>query len=203
MAVSLLVCFEISVIPVIAQAGAVDAGLGTEPVKLRQIEVAAPVRSDVPRKSEAIVSYQAGQLKIDAEGATLAAVLELVAAKTGAIIDVPPGSGLERIVEHLGSGEPKDVLNQLLNGSHFNFVIVSSPQHPNPPERVLLSVQTKDIDNALPPKAAVAAASPLPVLLPQIEDGTLTPPDGPLTPEARGELMKEKARELREKAQQQ
>ncbi|MFZ3263793.1 MAG: hypothetical protein WA172_07320 [Terriglobales bacterium] len=158
-----------------------------------------------------VVIYRNGQLTINAENATLGDVLKLVAEKTGATIDVPPGSGQERIVEHSGPGRANDILTQLLNGSHFNFIIVNSPQHPDDPTQVLLSLQRPETDT--PSTASVAPAQPqaspywkppepgLSVLPPQY-DSTLTPPPQGLSPEALGELMKAKAKELLEKAQQ-
>jgi hypothetical protein len=53
-------------------------------------------------ESGAVVIYQNGQLTIDAENVSLASVLALVASHTGAMIEVPAGSGLEPIVEHAG-----------------------------------------------------------------------------------------------------
>jgi hypothetical protein len=91
-----------------------------------------------------VVTYRDGQLAIDAVNSTLAEVLKLVAQKTGAVIDVPPGSGLERIVEHTGPARAEDVLTSLLNGSAFDFVIVGSPQPPHGPTLVLLSLHGAD-----------------------------------------------------------
>jgi hypothetical protein len=158
-----------------------------------------------------VVTYRNGQLTIDAENTTLADVLKLVAEKTGATIELPPGSGLERIVEHSGPGRANDVLTQLLNGSHFNFIIVNSPQHPYEPAQVVLSLQRADTD--APAAVSVAPAtqpSPYwtppadvgPVPLPPQYDSSLAAPKEELTPEARGELMKAKGRELLEKARQ-
>ncbi len=161
------------------------------------------------------VTYQNGQLTIRADGATLADVLTQVAAKTGATIEVPPGSGLEHIVEHSGPGRPNEILTQLLNGSQFNFIIVASPQHPDSPTQVLLSLQRSDTETPATVAAAPAAqTSPLwtppppstePQPLPPQYDSSLAPPKDKdeLSPEARGELMKAKMRELIEKSQQQ
>jgi hypothetical protein len=158
-----------------------------------------------------VVTYRNGRLTIDAENTTLADVLKLVAEKTGATIDLPPGSGLERIVEHSGPGRANDVLTQLLNGSHFNFIIVNSPQHPYEPTQVVLSLQRADTDTP----TAVSVAPPTqpspywtpptdvgPVPLPPQYDSSLTAPKEELTPEARGELMRAKGQELLEKARQ-
>jgi hypothetical protein len=98
----------------------------------------APVGTVVSTQDSPVVTYRDGQLTIDAVNSTLAAVLGLVAEKTGAVIDVPVGSGLDRIVEHTGPGRADDVLARLLNGSPFDFIIVGSSQHPHDLTQVLL-----------------------------------------------------------------
>ncbi|HUB02581.1 MAG TPA: hypothetical protein VL983_07840 [Terriglobales bacterium] len=163
-----------------------------------------------------VVTYRDGELRIDAENTTLAEVLKLVAKKMGAVIDVPPGSGEERIVEHVGPGHPNDVLTQLLNGSHFNFIIVNSAIHPNEPAEVLLSMQGTDTSTplgaptpALAPTTSAFWTPPDPTLkplpLPPQYDPSLAPPPNreSLTPDAISELMRAKAKELRERAMQQ
>lgn len=94
------------------------------------------------------VTYRGGLLTIDASNASLAEVLKLVSEKTGAKIDVPPGTGLERIVEHAGPGTPNDILTQLLNGSQFNFIMINSPQRPEDLAEVLLSVRPAEAELA-------------------------------------------------------
>ncbi len=200
---------------------------------LTRIQLApAPVATRVPSPAAAVaefsplishgplVAYQGGQLTIDAENSTLAAVLEKVAEKTGAVIDVPPGSGLDPIVEHAGPGPANDVLTQLLNGSHFNFIIVDSPQYPDEPVQVLLSVkESADTPKSVPaPEPTVAAA---PELTPADDGASLTAPPTPQpapvsataaasgapaekpSPEALGQMMRDRARQIRENAQQQ
>lgn len=174
---------------------------------------AAPVALRLSTRGP-LVAYQGGQLTIDAENCTLAAVLQLVAEKTGAVIEVPPGSGLDRIVEHAGPGPANDVLTQLLNGSTFNFIIVDSPQYPDEPVQVLLSVKrgSSDIPVTAPVEsAAVAAAAEaapsdpdafVPVVVPQPVSAT-APPKEQLSPEEVEQMMKDKARQIRENAQQQ
>ncbi len=159
------------------------------------------------------VSYRGGQLTIDAQNSTLADVLHQVAEKTGAEIDIPPGTGLERIVAHDGPGLAQDVLAQLLNGSPYDFIIVSSPQSPNAPAQVLLSLHRPDTvadrKPELPKAPAVSSLwtppAPVPgtptVYLP-LDPGTL-PPKEAMTPEVLGQLMREKGQALREQIQQQ
>jgi hypothetical protein len=193
----------------VKQNPAASAALLPLPVAESPAQGAAPA----PTQHAPVVAYRDGQLTINAENVTLASVLQMVAEKTGAIIDVPAGSGQERIFEHSGPGRPNDVLTQLLNGTHFNFIIVNSPQHPFEPTQVLLSLQRADTE--APPATNTASVTPAtttspywtppentaPVVPPQF-DSTLKAPTEALSPEALGDLMKAKAREILEKAQQ-
>ncbi len=176
--------------------------------------VAVPSSGTVSAQKAPVVTYRDGQLTIDAEGSTLAAVLQLIAEKTGAVIEIPPGSGSERIVEHTGPAPANDVLERLLNGSPFNFIIVSSPQHPSQPTQVLLSLhvpETPVVASAQPKPPAKLFLSPPPEPAPdaaaaipyEVDPRNFQPPKEPLTPEAIGELMKEKGRQLREALQKQ
>jgi hypothetical protein len=68
--------------------------------------------------------FQNGELTIDAANSTLSQVLHAVQQRTGASIEMPAGAGNERVVAQLGPGQPRDVLNTLLNGSKFDYVIL-------------------------------------------------------------------------------
>jgi len=185
------------------------AAPAADPVRDRA--AAAPSNTDAPTGRRPVVTFQNGQLTIDAENATLAAVLQLVAQKTGVEIDVPVGSGLERIVEHSGPGQARDILAHLLNGSHFNFVILSSPQYPFGPQRVVLSLQGSNNS----PDAVSASAAPKALDAPSADAsdsaGTALPPPPVITaattpkeqvpPEVIGQMMRDKAREIRESSQ--
>jgi hypothetical protein len=105
------------------------------------------------------VMYSNGQLTIDAFNETLATVLRVVARKIGATIDVPPGGGLDHIVEHAGPGPASDVLTQLLKGSHFNFVMIGSPQRPGDLQQVLLTMRGDNGTPYIPPATTVAAVA--------------------------------------------
>jgi hypothetical protein len=157
------------------------------------------------------VTYADGELTIDSENLTLAAVLQLVAEKTGAVIELPPGTGQERIIEHAGPGRAEDVLASLLNGSPFDFVIVGSPLRPHLPTQVLLSLHKADDTNAAlaaqPPKPLVAAFTPPPepAAAPPIDLSgiSLEIPKEPMTPDALSKFMREKTQQLRQSIQQQ
>jgi hypothetical protein len=85
------------------------------------------------------VSYHGGLLTIAAQNSTLGEILRDVRKLTGAAIEIPPGSGAERVVAYLGPGAPRDVLAALLNGSSLNYVILGSSSDPTMVSSVTLS----------------------------------------------------------------
>ena len=161
---------------------------------------AAPAGTVVSAQHPPVVTYRDGQLTINAQNSTLAEVLKLVAEKTGAVIEVPPGSGLDRIVEHTGPGQADDVLARLLNGSPFDFIIVGSPQRPHELTQVLLSLRQADTPASLPPQLAKTVASPFLYTPPEpapfapavaTDLDNFQPPKEPLSPEVIGQMMKQ------------
>ena len=83
------------------------------------------------------VAYNGGQLTITAPNSTLGDILREVHKQTGATIDVP-GNATERVMGTFGPGPARDVLASLLNGSHFNYVLLGSEANPNSLDRVML-----------------------------------------------------------------
>jgi hypothetical protein len=84
------------------------------------------------------VSYKNGALTIVAQNSTLGDILRAVHAETGATMDIP-GDPTERVVSTFGPGPPREVLAKLLNGTHFNYVMLGSATNANALERVVLS----------------------------------------------------------------
>jgi len=58
---------------------------------------------------------------------------------TGADIAVPAGAEREQVVTNLGPGPAKEVLASLLNGSHYNFIILGADEGTGSLGRVILS----------------------------------------------------------------
>ena len=85
------------------------------------------------------VTYNNGQLTILAQNATLSQVLRSVQSLTGASIDMPAGTSNERVVGQLGPGQPRDVLNALLNGTKFNYIILGVNGNPGAVQKVILT----------------------------------------------------------------
>jgi hypothetical protein len=97
------------------------------------------------------VSFQGGQLTISAQNSTLGDILKAVRVQTGATIDLP-GNAPERVVGNFGPAPARDVLASLLNGSHFNYLLLGSETDPSALDRVILMAKSSS--------AAVSDAQP-------------------------------------------
>ena len=103
---------------------------------------APPTPPPVPMHETAVppvVTYENGSLTIEAQNSTLSDVLQAVEKHTGAKFDIGSGDTSERVVGKIGPGTARDVLATLLNGSHFNYVMLSPLGNPSGLSRVLLT----------------------------------------------------------------
>ncbi len=183
-----------------------------------------------PAAAQPIVTYIEGKLTVTASNASLAEVLRAISAQTGTVIDFPAGSAADRIFLREGPGTVREVLEDLLNGSDFNYVILGSPDSPNKLARVILAKagevsdfspqpereeksrgdnRAKEASDPLfwtppsgsafwtPPKEDPAAQD----LHRPLDSGSLVPPSEPLPPDVLEQMMKDRARQLREQAQ--
>ena len=85
------------------------------------------------------VSFRHGLLSISSNKASLSEVLIAIHQQTGAEIAIPAGADQEQVVADIGPAPATEALAQLLNGSRFNFLIMSSPSDPRGVDRVILS----------------------------------------------------------------
>ncbi len=110
------------------------------------------------------VSFSNGLLTIVAENSTLSDILRAVRTQTGAAVEIP-SNATERVVTHLGPGAPRNVLASLLNGSHFNYVMLGSPTNPDKVDRVILTSKSggaPDVGSApMPPGQNNTTAVPM------------------------------------------
>jgi hypothetical protein len=114
-----------------------------------QLVAASFTASSAPAHIEAVpdpplqVSYLHGMLSIRSNKATLSEVLYAVQQKTGADIAIPAGAEQEQVVASVEPAPAPEVLARLLNGSRFNFLILSAPDDPKKLDRVILSTRTE------------------------------------------------------------
>lgn len=101
-----------------------------QPLPLEQVPTVAPR-----------VHFADGELSIVAHNSTLSDVLKEVREQTGAELDMPPSTN-ERVVADLGPGPAREVLADLLNGTHFNYVMVGSRTDPNAIQSIVLTPRT-------------------------------------------------------------
>ncbi|MCU1299323.1 MAG: type and secretion system protein [Acidobacteriaceae bacterium] len=133
------------------------AGSGTPHLRMASSRSSAPIvisEDDMPPtlpmrpKARVEVHFNHGMLSIHVERGTLAEVLNEVHRQTGADIPIPPGAQQEAIVADIGPAPARDAMAALLNGSHFNFVIVGSDHDPNELHSVALTSKQGEASKA-------------------------------------------------------
>jgi hypothetical protein len=99
------------------------------------------------------VDFSNGRLTIVAENSTLGDILRAVSIQTGAMLEMSADAS-ERVVTHLGPGPIRDVMATLINGSHFNYVLVGSSAQPDKIDRVILTpLDWGTTSGDMPPRA--------------------------------------------------
>ena len=120
----------------------------TGPIQQIPLDSMAPV---APR-----VTYENGQLTIEAANSTMGDILTAVSKQVGVQIEVP--EAVDRVVTHLGPGPAREIIAQLLNGSRFNYLLLWSPQDPAVLTRILLTRKAQS-----PTPTALSQLSPVDV----------------------------------------
>ena len=111
----------------------------------------APAAPVVPQGPRVRVSFQNNLLKVWAEKATLAEVLNEIHHQTGADIAIPSGAEQDQVIANYGPGPAEQVIAALLNGSRFNFVTVGAPDNPAKISSVILIPRTGGVTpNSVP-----------------------------------------------------
>ena len=207
---------------------AVEFGRGCQTARQNSPKSIATLAPSAP--SRPLVTYANGKLTVTAWNASLAEVLRAISAQTGIVMDFSAGSATDRIFVREGPGTTRHVLTSLLNGSGFNYVILASPNAPDELTRVILatpdqpanfSPQPASDQNSFaserpttvrdpllwrPPSGSSFLTSPkedtsAPVVLKAPESESMQPPKDPIPPEVLQQMMKDRARQLREQAQ--
>ena len=84
------------------------------------------------------VSYMGGLLTVAAENATLADILKAVGNVTHATLEGTQPEA-ERVFGQFGPGAPRQVLNSILSGTRYDFILVGGVDDPGSVERIMLS----------------------------------------------------------------
>ncbi len=135
--------------PTPADAPHVLAHADLPPAGISQAGISQAPPAPAPKPLD--VSFSNGLLTVHSNKATLSEVLFAVQQRTGADIAIAAGAEQEKVVVDLGPAPAPEVLAQLLNGSKFNFLILSDANDPRQLDKVILS-----------PRVEVAVAPPPP-----------------------------------------
>lgn len=146
-------------LPSSAPVAGTDSAAGS--ISTPQDEAAAAEKPGIKPKLE--IEVRDGLLRIVAEHVSLRDVLKAISASTGAEVQFPMGALQEQVFVHLGLGTPQEVVRELLKGSHFNYVILSSNSDPGWITRLILS------------KAATGSNGNLSTVPTRLSDGGATP----------------------------
>lgn len=120
-----------------------DALAGAEEAQGQTSTRPSPVAAEPPTAKAPLVSYEDGQLTINAENSSLSDVMKAVRAALGADIDLPPGVADQPIWVHLGPGPASRILRDLLDSTEFNYVIQAAENDPDGIRSVLLTPRSK------------------------------------------------------------
>jgi len=86
----------------------------------------------------AAVDYANGQLTVVSDRAMLGHVLNLVAAKTGGVVDVAPELQYEPVIARLGPAPVREVLTGLLDSPKVDYIIMGTGDGPGGLERIVV-----------------------------------------------------------------
>src|ERR1700694_981859 len=99
-------------------------------------------------------SYVGGKLTVVANNSTLDDVLTDIGKAIGADIQRSVPGGSERVFGQFGPASPAQVLNALLRGSRYDFVIVGSADGPDLVRQIILSPNSSEVTSTESVQAA-------------------------------------------------
>ncbi len=115
---------------------------------------ANPAAASEIKATGPLVSLQDGKITVNSRDAKLGEILEAIERLTGITVDIPPVGADERIFDSVGPVPVREALVKLLDGTKFNYIIVSSAQDPQAVKKLILSAQTNT------PSITASTASP-------------------------------------------
>ena len=141
----------------------------------------------------AAVDYVNGQLTVVSERAMLGQVLNLVAAKTGGVVDVAPELQHEPVIAKLGPGPVREVLTDLLDSPKIDYVIMGTRDGHGGVDRIV--VRTRQSFGRM--TMAVHPVQPQPQPGAKADENGVTPADAKLTQEQLMEDWKKTREQMR------
>jgi hypothetical protein len=124
-----------------------------------------PTPEQMPAAAPRVVLSD-GLLSILAENSTLGDVLNAVKNLTGATVEAPTTANNQRIAVNLGPGNPQQVLQELLSGSKFDYMILGSPTNATTIEKIIISNRGAGGSSGPPPNNGMSRMPAQPVYEP-------------------------------------
>jgi len=142
--------------------------LPQEPVPPQAV---VPPRPEQMTPVAPLVTYQNGQLSIQAQNSTLSSILSAVRTSTGARVEMPADTANDRAAAQLGPGNPRDVLASLLQGSRFDYIVIGSPSDPDALSEIILTPHAGGGSGAPGNEAANQPSGSRQLVMPRIPAG--------------------------------
>jgi hypothetical protein len=126
------------------------AAAGAQDIKAKDASVATAVPSPTVQIARLAppnapkVTCVGDKLTISANNSTVEGVLAAVRSCIGIKVDIPEGATGGRLFEDIGPGPARQVLESLLSGTDFDYVIGSSEEHPENVSSVILLTRTTE-----------------------------------------------------------
>jgi hypothetical protein len=116
----------------------VAAAISSQPVLPQPAATIPASQPAVDRDASAAVDYSSGQLTVVAERASLGHVLKLIAAKTGAVVDVAPDLQQEPVMAKIGPSPVREVLTSLLDSPRIDYIVFGTGEEPGSLQRIVV-----------------------------------------------------------------
>jgi len=110
----------------------------SQPALVQPAEITGSPVPAIGHDASAAVDYASGQLTVVANRAPLSLVLTLVAAKTGAVVDLAPELQNEQVVARLGPGSVREVLTGLLDSPRTDYIVLGTGDEPGSLQRIVV-----------------------------------------------------------------
>lgn len=133
------------------------------PISLQTVQppVEPPAnRLDLQPASPPRMSLVGGQLTINANNSTLIDILNGFQRITGTKIENSVGISPDRVVGQFGPGSPRDVLTAVMNGTNYNYIMLSKENDPGNVKQLIITLKTSGPSS---PAMAATAVRPPPV----------------------------------------
>lgn len=124
------------------------------PAPIQPMMAASPSPASAPA-TNAAVDYVSGELTVVADNAPLGLVLKLIAAKTGAVVDLVPELQNEPVVARLGPSPVREVLTALLDSPRIDYIVLGEGNETGKLQRIVVRMRHSF--------ALFAAANPRPL----------------------------------------